>query len=408
MKSKILTALLSTVIAFTLWFYVVTVISPNSDRHYHNVSVTIHDDILKERGLIIVKQDVKTVSLHLEGNRTDLDKLTSDNIKLSADASRIYSPGNHSLRFAPTYPGDVKSSAISVISQDPVEVNVVVEELISKPVPVDIQYTGTLPESFMADKENRKLDYENVTVTGPKSVIDQIHMARIEVDLTDRVESVSDSYAYTLCNAAGEPVDAKMVVTDLEAVNLTLRIVRYKEVKLTVTVKDGGGATEENTEITMDSTVLQISGSDTLLEGVESIELGTINLGDITEDQTLTFPITLPEGVTNETGVSEVQVSVKLPELTVRTLTLKTIKAVQIPTGLDVQIITQALEVKVRGPKEQVEALRNTDLVANVDFSTTQVGTATVKAEIVVNADGVGAMGSYQVTATVREKQGST
>ena len=154
--------------------------------------------------------------------------------------------------------------------------------------------------------------------------------------------------------------------------------------------------------------MLQISGSDTLLEGIESIELGTINLGDITEDQTLTFPITLPEGVTNETGVSEVQVSVKLPELTVRTLTLKTIKAVQIPTGLDVQIITQALEVKVRGPKEQVEALRNTDLVANVDFSTTQVGTATVKAEIVVNADGVGAIGSYQVTATVREKQGST
>lgn len=408
MKNKLLTVLLSAAIALALWMYVVTVVSPNSDRHYQNVPVTLQGEtLLHDRGLMITSQEMPTVSLHLEGNRTDLDKLNSANITLTADVSKIYDPGTHNLRFTPSYPGDVTSSAITVLSQNPVAITIQVEERISKPVPVNIRYNGTLPESFMADKENSQLDYEAVNVTGPKSVIDQIAMAQIDVDLTEQVESISEQYAYTLCNEAGEPVDARLVVTDVEAVALTLRIVRVKELALTVNVVSGGGATQDTTEITMDTTVIQVSGSDNLLEGLESIELGTIDLGEMLTDEVLTFPIKLPEGVTNETGVAEVKVEVKFPELATKPLTVKNIKAVNVPAGLEVELITQALEIQLRGPKAQMDDLEEKDVSATVDFSNTQIGTATVKAQITISAEGVGAVGSYQVTATVREKKGS-
>lgn len=408
MKNKLLTALLSAAIALALWMYVVTVVSPNSDRHYQNVPVTLQGEtLLHDRGLMITSQEIPTVSLHLEGNRTDLDKLNSANITLTADVSKIYDPGTHNLRFTPSYPGDVTSSAITVLSQNPVAITIEVEERISKPVPVNIRYNGTLPESFMADKENSQLDYEAVNVTGPKSVIEQIAMAQIDIDLTDQVESISEQYAYTLCNEAGEPVDARLVVTDVEAVTLTLRIVRVKELALTVNVVSGGGATQDTTEITMDTTVIQVSGSDNLLEGLESIELGTIELGEMLTDEVLTFPIKLPEGVTNETGVAEVKVEVKFPELATKPLTVKNIKAVNVPAGLEVELITQALEIQLRGPKAQMDDLEEKDVSVTVDFADTQIGTATVKAQITISAEGVGAVGSYQVTATVREKKGS-
>lgn len=408
MKNKLLTALLSAAIALALWMYVVTVVSPNSDRHYQNVPVTLQGEtLLHDRGLMITSQEIPTVSLHLEGNRTDLDKLNSANITLTADVSKIYDPGTHNLRFTPSYPGDVTSSAITVLSQNPVAITIQVEERISKPVPVNIRYNGTLPESFMADKENSQLDHEAVNVTGPKSVIEQIAMAQIDIDLTDQVESISEQYAYTLCNEAGEPVDARLVVTDVEAVALTLRIVRVKELALTVNVVSGGGATQDTTEITMDTTVIQVSGSDNLLEGLESIELGTIELGEMLTDEVLTFPIKLPEGVTNETGVAEVKVEVKFPELATKPLTVKNIKAVNVPAGLEVELITQALEIQLRGPKAQMDDLEEKDVSATVDFADTQIGTATVKAQITISAEGVGAVGSYQVTATVREKKGS-
>ena len=406
MKNKLLTALLSVFIALGLWLYVVTVVSPNSDKHYYNIPVSLQGEvILQERGLMITTTELPTVSLHLEGNRTDLNKLNSSNITIAVDVSRIGEAGTHKLAFTPTFPGDVPSNSITILSQNPGTISIDVEERISKSVPVDIQYLGTLSEDYMADKENKVLDYENINISGPKSVIDQIAMARIEVDLDQRVESISEQFRYALCNEKGEPVDARLVTTDVESVTLTLKILRVKEIALVVNVIDGGGATKDTSAIDIQPKTIRVSGSDVLLEGLESLELGTINLGEMLTDEILTFPIKLPEGITNETGVTEATVDVRFPDLGTKTLTVTNIKAINVPAGLEADLITQLLEIQIRGPKAIIETVEEKDITVTVDFSTVQMGTATVKAVITINADGVGAVGTYNVTATLREKR---
>lgn len=404
MKNKLLTALLAGCIATLLWLYVVTVVSPNSDNHYHNVPLALQGEaVLQDRGLMITSGELPNISLHLEGNRTDLNKINSGNIAIGVDVSGIGRPGTYDLSLTqPNFLTDVPNNAITVLSREPDTVRVTVERRISKPVPVDIHYTGTLPENYMADKENRVLDYNNVTVTGPQSVVDQIAMARIEVDLEGKSESLSGQYEYTLCNGKGEPVDAKMIVTDVESVGLTLRILRVKEVKLTVTVVEGGGATQQTSVITLDPASILVSGSDTLLAGLNTLELGTVNLAELTEDQVLTFPIKLPEGVTNETGVNEVKVDVKFPELATVELTVTDFQAIKIPAGLEAQIITKQLTLLLRGPKDVIATVKPEDITVTVDFSAEQAGTTTIKAVITVKIAGVGAVGTYDVTATLK------
>lgn len=404
MKNKILTALLSFAIALGLWLYVVTVVSPNSDKHYYNIPVTLQGEVvLQERGLMITTTELPAVSLHLEGNRTDLNKLNSSNITIAVDVSRIGEPGSHSLTYTPSYPGDVPNNAISVLSRTPDTITLEVEERTSKQVDIDILYTGALSEDYMADKENRELDYETINISGPKSVIDQIAMARIEVNLDNRSESISEQFQYTLCNEKGEPVDAQLVTTDVEAVTLTLRIVRVKEIDLLVDILYGGGATAQTTDITIEPQTIRISGSDTLLEGLDSLDLGSINLAEISENEVLTFPIKLPEGITNETGVFEVQVDIQFPDLESKTLTVNQFNMVNVPAGLEVDMITKALEIQVRGPKAVIEKISPENVTVTVDFANEQVGTATVKADITINVDGVGAVGIYNITATLRK-----
>lgn len=404
MKNKILTALLSAGLAVALWLYVVTVVSPNSDKHYYNIPVTVQSEVvLQERGLMITSTELPTVSLHLEGNRTDLNKLNSSNITIGVDVSRIGEPGTHNLSFTPSYPGDVPNNAITVLNRTPDMITLTVEERISKSVPVDIQYVGSLSEDYMADKENKELDYENVNISGPKSVIDQIAMARIEVGLDGRVESISEQFQYTLCNAKGEPVDAHLVTTDVQAVTLTMKILRVKEIVLSVEVIDGGGATQKTSDIMINPQTIRVSGSDSLLTGLESLEIGSINLAEMPTDQTLTFPIKLPEGINNETGVMEATVDVRFPELNTKSLVVTNIQAINVPAGLEVDLITQILEIQIRGPKAVVEKVEATDIQVTVDFANEQKGTATVKAEITISAEGVGAVGVYNITATLRE-----
>lgn len=399
MKNKLVTALISAVIAFAVWVYVVTVISPNSDKNFYNIPVVTQGEaLLLERGLMITDTDTSTTNLHLEGNRIDLNKLNSSNITVTMDVSKIYEAGTHDLTYAVTFPGNT----ITVLNKRPSTIKVVVENRISKTVPVEIRYNGALAEDFVADKENIELNVEEITVAGPKSVVDQITTAVITLDLEGRSESISDKFTYTLCDAGGKPVDAKLIVTNVAEVNLTLRIMRVKEIALTLNVVEGGGATAQTSVITIDPPTIRISGSDVLLEGLESLELGTIDLREMPADTELTFPIKLPEGITNETGVAEATVNVSFPKLATRTMTVKNITAANVPQGFRVDLITRVLEIQVRGPEAKIEKLTADEVAVTVDFTNAEAGTVKLKAQIDCGDPEIGAVGSYTVSATVK------
>lgn len=408
MKKKILMGLLSLIIAFGLWVYVITVVSPGSEETFYNIPVVMTgESYLSEHELIITSVSDMEVDLKLQGDRTDLNKLNSSNITVVADLTKIYNAGTHKLRYDVYYPGDIPSNAIAEQNRTPAEIRVTVENRKSSQIPVQIVYVGAVPEGYATDKENSVLDNPKIMVTGPESVINQIASAVIEVDLTDRTESVSENYPITLCNKNGEPVDVQMVTPSVTEVHLDLKIQRVKKIDLKLLITPGGGATEQNSNIEIEPASIQIAGSEAALEQLESLEIGEINLGDFTTDTSLTFPVDklLPEGVTNLTGVAEAVVKISFPKLLIREFNVKRIEAINVPEDMHVQLVTEVLTVKIRGASALVSAMKEEELSVIVDFSSMAVGTASVKAEIVIpdKYEGVGEMGTYSVYAELRE-----
>lgn len=417
-KSKIPMILLSAGISVVLWLYVVTVVSPNSDKYFYNVPVKIQGEyLLEQRGLMITSGELPAVTLHLEGNRTDLNKLDSGLIDISVDVSEIdvsdfdkdegeYKPKEYSLALSdPSFRTNVANSSITVASKDPATVLITVEEKETKPVAVDIKWIGKQHEDYTVDKDNKILNYEQVNITGPKSVIDQITMAQIEVDIEGRTESISGRYQYTLCNAKGEPVDAKLVVADVEAINLDLKILRTKTVKLEVEWIPGGGVKPEDCVIKYEPETIEISGSDALVKDRTIWSLGKINLADIAESTTLILPIEMEDGISNVTGVTEAKVTITLPELETRTITVTDIQTVNKPENLNAEVKTKQLQLTLRGSKKQLEAVRPEDITVTVDLANEQSGQVTKNAVVTVNIDGVGALDVYEVTVVLTESQ---
>lgn len=406
MRNKPWALVLSVVIAFSLWLYVITVISPGSEKTYYDIPAVLqNENVLTERGLMITSIEDSTVTLQLEGNRTDLNKLNESNINILANVSGIMAPGTHLIRYDINYPGNIPNNAVTTQNKSPDMLTVKVENRITKKVDVKVDYQNRVPAGFLADKENAVLDYPTIEVTGPESVIGKIDSAWIQVDLENKMESIAGAYSYTLCDAMGEPVDAPLVTANVEKVQLNLSIQRYKELALRVNVIDGGGATEKTCSIMINPPMIRISGSDALLDNLDAIELGTINLGEILEDTTYTFPITLPAGVTNITGIHEATVEVKFPDLKMKTLNVTKINAINVPDGLEVDMITQTLSITLRGPVALIDKLKETDITVTVDFAGAQLGTATMNATITMDSPyaDIGAVGTYSVTATLRD-----
>lgn len=409
MRNKIISGLLSVAIAFGLWMYVITYVSYNDENTFYNIPVVFEGEaVLHDRGLMLSEKEDATITLVLSGSRSDLAKVNSSNITVKASLTGIYEPGeNIPLTYSISYPGDVPSNAFVEESKNPETVRVSVEKLVSnKEIPVMVKYNGTaVPEGFMCDKENAQLDHNVILISGPGSVADQISQAIIEVDLTEQRESISKSYRYTLCDGEGNPVDAENITVNTEEVHLDLKIRRVKEVALKVNVVYGGGVAENNVAVTLDNDTIRLSGGEAVLDALgDEILLGSINLADLDKSQEVPMPINLPEGVTNETGITEVTVTVRFIGVNTREMSVANIEILNVPEGMEVDLITKKLTVIVRGPTGMLSNLTEEDIFATVDFADAEEGSSTFKAKIAFTDafDKMGAVGTYSVSATVK------
>ena len=405
MKNKLMAALISLVGAVFLWAYVITVQNPDWEATFYNVPVVLQgESVLKERGLMLTDGGETTVTLKLSGNRSNLNKLKSSDITVTVDLTKIYAPGTQALVFDVSFPGDIPDNSITVQSREPSAVTVEVDRRTTKRVAVQVSVTGSVPDGYIADKKNPTLDNTVITLDGPDAVVSQIDHARIDVDLTGRSESISESFRYTLCDEEDNPVDAQLVTTNVEEVRLELRIQRYKEIALQVKVTDGGGATEQTSSIDIEPKTILVSGNDTALSALDSLELGTINLAECVKATTMEFDVTLPEGINNESGVTKATVKISFPALKTRVFTVTTFHPVNVPEGMEVEFLTTQLEVSVRGPIGKMDALKASDVVVTVEFTGEEAGTATVDAKISLPTlySDCGALNSYTLSATIR------
>lgn len=406
-KSKLYSIVLSIVVAFGLWLYVFNNVSQEDDSTFYNIPVVMTgESVLNEKNLMITGVSANTVSLNLSGARSELNKIDNSNIIVKADVSGIDEPGDHIyLNYSVSFAADVSNNAFTV-QKNPQGIYVDVDYRRTKEVEVRVKWTGTRSESYIYDTDNPVLDYTTVTVIGPASVADQIDHAEIEVDLTERFVSISEDFRYTLCNADGEPVDAEQIVTNVEQIHLDAKIQQIKILDLVANVIYGGGATKENTIVDVQPDTIRVSGGEAVLEELgDSLMVCTINLAELeTSSSEQRYAISLPEGVTNQTGVSEAVVTVKITGVSTREFTIENFQSINVPEGLEAEIINANLVVKVRGPSAQMILLEPEDISAVVDFSAAEIGTATYKATITFpeGFESLGALKTYSVSAEVR------
>ena len=93
-EKKITSVILSLVVAFGLWWYVVNNVSKEDDITFNNIPVVREgESVLNEKNLMITEISTETVSMNLIGSREDLNKVDSSNMSVKINLSNIEEPG---------------------------------------------------------------------------------------------------------------------------------------------------------------------------------------------------------------------------------------------------------------------------------------------------------------------------
>ncbi len=400
-NNKIVQIVFALLLALLLWFYVVNQENPDDvDLIFRDVVVQFEgeDDILASEKLSITS-DNDTVDLLLEGKRRELLRLDSSDLYLVVDVSDIKEPGTYSLPYRLSLPLGVTAT----VSDDSVqEVTVTVSRFAEKSIPVTAVFNGSVAPGYLAD-DNISVYPDAILITGTEESVEQVDHAVVTLTGTGLRESIVESVPFVLADADGNPLDLDDLTLSREQVTVRFPILLQKEVPLTFTLQEGGGATEANVNWTMSQDSILIAAEEGVLDAIEAVELGTIDLAEVEESGTYTFPVTLPEDVRNLSGVTEVQVQLTVRGLATKEVETSNISCINGTERYKATVVTGSLVVTLRGSEADLSEVTGANVLVDADLSEigSATGTYTVPALAhVEGSDTVGVIGTYKVTVS--------
>lgn len=296
-QHKIISAIIALVIAAGLWAYTVVYVSPETTVSVNGIPVQFRmEDILLTRGLIITKGKEQSVSLTVSGKRSDLLKLDSGNVKISADLSNITEPGTWDVSYTISYPDTVANGDVVVESRSSDTVRLEVTLAAVKTLKPTVNIIGEPAAGYLLDKKNVLCDVESVTITGPSYEVEPITKMQVDVDVSGMDRAESRTYSYTLLDAE----DKEVALSDLSTVDLTrnidstgsgdevvvtLPILQYK----TVTLEPAFENTPKGVEVVnakLQPRTILITGDSNALQSLSSKMKITVDLSAVNAQQT--------------------------------------------------------------------------------------------------------------------------
>ena len=186
-----------------------------------------------------------------------------------------------------------------------------------------------------------------------------------------------------------------------------------KELTLVVDFKEAPGARKSNLDAPITPATITVSGDAGKLKNVDTIVLGEFDLLDLLKEgvssesyATYSYPIIIPEGCQNLSGVTRATMQIKFNDLATSEVTATQMQYAALPEGKEAQILTEELLVTVFGTAANVANITTENLIVTADLTdySAASGTYTVPATVSVkgNSD-IGILGKYQVQVTIRE-----
>lgn len=304
--------LIAILMAIALWFIVV---ANNDDlmRTYTiaNIPITYtnEDTLESDYGLRLIEGQDQMVTVKVTGPYASLYSLTTNDIQVRVNLANFQKPGTYTINTSSqstnctliVNSSSVRESEIST----PNSFQIVIDEVITKEVPVTIQVDGTPSTGYMYDDPEGEQD--SVSVTGPKTVVNQIRKATAVVpaeDSTGLTKTTSVLASFTFLDEKNQPVDQTHLTSEPNDYSVTIPVYAVAKLPLTINLISSDTVDKNSVKATIDPQEIAVYGAEEVISKLTAISLGDLQLSTVSldEDDPITIPIELPAGVTRVQG----------------------------------------------------------------------------------------------------------
>lgn len=420
-RRKALYLAFSILVASIIWVYADAVVGVNGkavikETEAHNIPIEYMfsnssdnvEDRLAERGLMLLADGTdQTIDLTLSGPRVDIAKLDKSKIRVTVDLSNVTEAGSQRINYSVMYPDGTENITRKSASIKMATVNIA--ELYSRTVEVKCDLKGNVAEGFTAGQ--LQLSHTSIEIRGQQEDIDPVSYVKATLDLgKDAEATVSESLSYQFYDASGKVIDNSdgHIHTTVETIQATLPVSVTKELTLKMNFIESAGARKENIKAEIKPNTIQVSGEASVLKNIDSIVLDDFDLLSLEKQGSgvYGYPITVPEGCQNLSGVTRATLTISFVDMTSAELEADHFQCENVPEGKTAQVVTNQMTVKIFGTEADVAAVTAEDitLVADLSDFSAASGSYTVPVTVKINTSGdVGVSGSYQAQVNIQE-----
>ncbi len=402
--SRAFWVIVSLIASLVFWIYVSSVETEEFKQTFRGVKVElVGESILRDsRNLVITDLDTNSVTIEVVGPRRVVAGLDNNEITAQIDVSKLSRSAYTSQQYAVVFPDGTDTSSLTVTRKTPETVNFLVSPQTSKSVQVRGSFDGTLAEGYTA--ETPVFEPATITVMGSEAYLKDIEYAWVTFSKEDVSSTYSVETGFTLMDANNEACSTTGLTFSTDVVTATLPLLTLKDVKLDVNLIEGAGATSANTKLSIEPESIVLAGDSELLEGMNKIVLATIDLTDFTSSFTETYSIPLDNELKSTTGITEANITVEIVGLETKAFRVSNISCTNVTEGFEAQIITQNLDIMLRGEAETLAQIKNENIRAVADLTDMNESTGTYMPKVKIYVDGfkdVGAIGENSITIEI-------
>lgn len=372
--------LLSIGIAIIMWFMVININQPVDTRTYSKYIALENMRVLTNRGLTVENAEDITatkVGIKIKAQRTALDRLNQSNdwLGVSVDLSGLSSAMDGDTVSLPVNVEMIGVySGYTIVSKAPSTVEVHIEKIASKEMPIMISMEGELPGDVLYSRP--VLSTETVTVTGPASAVEQVVKVSAGINAKDVGDNVQLGAKLIALDANG--VAVKGISLGISEVSVTYHALNIKTVPIKVNISGTPAEGYELGETTCTPQTIEVVGGAEMLTDFVYLQLPDIDISGYSADVSKSFEVAdyLPEGVQIKNGTSsailiDVQIlGVNSREITVGSEQLTIQKQEK---GKDYQL-SGSTNVNIIGDEELIHSIDEGTLTGTVDVSGLTVG----------------------------------
>ena len=314
--------IISLLSAVVLWLYVMTVVDPQGTKLFENVPITISNmSDLSDRDLQIYPEKELTMDIYITGKLSNIQKVKKEDIHIYGKIEKPIE-GNNQVYLTANVPSSVSPELKSTIT------TTTLDKIIKVNKPITLNIIGKSKDNI--DKDGINMDIENVSVLGPRTLVNQVDKVIAILDTGSKVDDFKDKLMLTPVNLKGEKVEG--VVLSKSEVNANVKLLGEKTIPIDVKLQEGS----ESLKYYLSQDTVTIKGKREIVDVIDSIATKPIDLTDISSDASKEVQLEIPEGI-----------SIVGKSITIRLETVKTITKDFTYSSSDIEIRNNADNIDV-------------------------------------------------------------